>query len=145
MDYTTENLDKMRLVGFETKIENSSNKTKIIQNFWTENFQNGYIQSLMEENNATQNQLLGVSYNIKADGSFDYFIGIESDKPAKENFKEINIKASKYIVVKCSNSEIGNTFDKLFSNISNSEYSVDDVGIEFYKVDGECEIYLAVK
>lgn len=146
MNYTIENLDKMRLVGLKTKIESQSNKMTIIQNFWKDNFQNGCIPSLLAENNATHNKLLGVSHNMKEDGSFDYYIALESDKPLKAGFYELDIKASKYVVVKGPNSDIGNMFNELLSNIiPNNEYNADDLSIEFYKVDGECEVYLAIK
>lgn len=145
MEYTIENLDSMRLVGFKIRVESQKDKTEKIQAYWMEKFQNGEIPTFLQENNATQNDLIGVSCNVDDNGSFDYLIALKSDMPVRDGLEAVEVAASKYIVLKGTNSEIGDMFCELFTNIiPNGGHNVGDVSLELYKVDGECEIYTAI-
>ncbi len=148
MDYYTKKLDEIRVLGFKITIKKDTDKTNI-QKLWMDKFQNGDIDKLLKDNNATKNDLLGISYNVKSPNSFDYCLALPSTKKSIEtldNLEELTIPASNYIVLKGSNKDIPKMYEALSKNIIlKDEYTANNFSIEMYKTDGECEIYMAIK
>ncbi len=144
-------LDELRVVGVKRTITNVSKGENFTQipKMWQEELSSGLAEKLHPINNGELKGLLGICTTPDCENdSFEYYIGVTSDKPTQDNFVELHIEPYTYAVFSCTMDKIQETWKQIYHNWlpNNKEYEhLNATEIEHYPTHETCEIYIPVK